>query len=507
MTTTHPTTHGESDDIPATNWKAVIVAASAIVLVALDMAIVAVALPVVGAEFDASPSVTQWVMLAYFLPMVALGIPVGRWIDRAQIRAAYFFAVSGYGVTSLVVMVAPTIETLIGSRALQGIFAALVAVLGFPVIATSVRAEHRGRAMGVILTFIPLSGMVGPALGGTLAENYGWRPIFAVSLPIVLLAMWLGHRAIPSGARGQVALPIPDRHLVSEALVLGGAVGALMLGLTLLGENPGQAAFPAALGAFTVLAAAAWTRLPASRPVTAFLRQPRVGLMVVSLMFMTSGFAATNFLMPYFFIEIFQRSATMAGLVLLALGLAMATISPLAGVLADRYGYWPVLLTGGMITLSGAMGIFLLGTDPHPLDVAWRLALIGTGQGLFAGPISAAILASASRSMAGTAGGVSSLFRTLGFSLGPALGALAWSLSGGGTTALRTGALLLVALATLASATVMALRTSRSSRPGSGHDGSSDEPDPATTDSGPGTPPGVHTDPPPAAARPAARNG
>jgi MFS family permease len=125
-------------------------------------------------------------------------------------------------------------------------------------------------------------------------------------------------------------------------------------------------------------------------------------------------------------------------------------------------GPLPLLLAGAAATLAGVLGLALLDADPDAVDVAWRLALVGVGQGLFAGPNSAAILAATPRSMAGTAGGVTALFRTLGFSIGPALGALTWSVTGGGGVAFQTGTVTLVVLASgVVVAAVLALLFSR----------------------------------------------
>lgn len=150
---------------------------------------------------------------------------------------------------------------------------------------------------------------------------------------------------------------------------------------------------------------------------------------------------------PYLFAEVLRRPPSSAGLVLLAFAGAMAVTSPLAGAVADRIGTAAPLLAGGVVTLAGMAGLATLGAEPHPADLAWRLALIGIGHGLFAGPNSAAILAATPPDMVATAGGVTALFRTLGLTLGPAIGAMSWSFTAGGAAGFRAGALALVVAA------------------------------------------------------------
>jgi MFS transporter, DHA2 family, multidrug resistance protein len=103
-----------------TCWLPIAGLGLALLMVTLDMTIVAVALPVIGRDLHAPPQHTQWVMLAYFLPTVALAIPAGRWIDDAGPRAAFLFAVLGFGVSSALAAAAPALWAIVAARAVQG---------------------------------------------------------------------------------------------------------------------------------------------------------------------------------------------------------------------------------------------------------------------------------------------------------------------------------------------------------------------------------------------------
>jgi DHA2 family multidrug resistance protein-like MFS transporter len=163
----------------------------------------------------------------------------------------------------------------------------------------------------------------------------------------------------------------------------------------------------------------------------------------------------TFFLVPYLFSEVLHRSADVTGLVLLASAAGMAALSPLAGWLADRVGAARVAFAGGLVILGGTVDLLLLGDQAQPVDVAWRLAVLGIGNGLLTGPVHALILAATPPGMAATAGGVSALFRTLGLSVGPAVGALAWTVTGGGLAGFRGGVVVITAT-TLAGPAVIA---------------------------------------------------
>jgi len=454
-TSTRPVT-----DLPRTRWGAVLAVSLAIVLAALDLTIVAVALPLIGTDLAAPPAVTQWVLLAYFLPMTALGIPGGRWMDRAGLRPAFAFAVAGFGVASVLIAMAPTMALLLTGRVLQGAFGSLISILGFPIVAAAVRPEHRGRAMGMITTLIPVSGLIGPGLGGLLAETFGWRAVFAINIPLAVTALWLGLRTVPAGAPGRRGLPLPGLGLLRETVLLGGAVTAVFLALGMLGGELTGGAFAVPVGLAIVAAAAtvAWARLAESRPVITLTRRPAYGLPVSALLLMVTGTGATFFLVPYLFADVLHRSAQVTGAVLLASAAGMALFSPLAGLVADRVGPRPVAFAGAFVTLAGTLALLQLGADARPADVAWRLALLGIGSGLFSGPVHNLVLAATPPDMTATSGGVTALFRTFGLAIGPATGALSWSLTGGGMTGFHTGVAAITVTTVLGIAALAALR-------------------------------------------------
>ncbi len=432
-----------------TRWSAVVAVALGVVLAALDMTVVAVVLPELGADFGAGPSVTQWVLLGYSLPLVALSVPAGRWLDRAGPLPSFLLAVGGFGVASVLIAVAPTMSLLLAGRALQGVFGSLVGVAAMPLVATSVRPEHRARAMSIVLTLIPLSGVAGPAVGGVLADAYGWRSVFLINVPIVVAAMWAGARTIPARLPGRRGLPLPGGRLVREAAVLGVAATAFFLALDLLGRSEGGV-LAAVLGLVTIAAMAVWVRLPESRPVRSLLARRELALPMVALPMTTAGIAALNFLVPYFLAEVQQASPRVIGMALLTVSAGMAVFSPLAGVLADRLGNRPVTLTGAAVILGGLVALLFTDTDTTALGLVWRLALVGIGNGLFAGPNAAEILARTPTALMGTSSGITSLLRTLGFSLGPALGALAWTAATGGVNGFVGGIAIVATAASLA---------------------------------------------------------
>ncbi|MEI5099711.1 MFS transporter [Streptomyces sp. PmtG] len=429
---------------PPTRWAPVVVMALAMLMVTLELSLSAVTLPAIGDDLGVGSSGTQWVLLAYALPTAALALPAGRWSDRVDVRAVFLLAVPAIGLTSVLAALAPNLPVLIAARVLQGVAGAVLAALYMPVVAASVPPERRGRAMGYIATIMPIGSMGGSSLGGVVVDAYGWRPVFLLKIPVLIAVVWLGARLIPRGDKG---LAPPSRALVGDGVVLGAAVTALLVAFDRIDADQ-----PLASGAAAAVALAGgawWARLRTARPVLDLLRLPGVGLPVLALFLSGTFTGLSYFLLPYYVADVLDAGASLTGLAMMFFIGAVALTASLGGALADRFPQRLVGAVGAALTAAGVLSMLTLGPDAGLWDIGWRLALAGVGQALFGTPVNTGILAATPPDLVGTAGGVTNTLRTLGFTVGPAVSALAYGLAGGGTSGFHAGVVLLAVLQAL----------------------------------------------------------
>ncbi|MFD5429058.1 MFS transporter [Streptomyces sp. NPDC127084] len=414
----------------------------------LDMNIVNVALAAISGDLKVPAATAQWVVLGYQLPVVALLLPVGRWLDGPGRRAAVLGATAGFALSSALAAAAPSAGPLIGARVVQGMFGAVLFVL-MPVLAMgSVRPALRARAMSVPATLGPLGAVAGPAIGGLLLDAMGWRAVFLVKIPVCALALVVAWKAMP-GDGGRLRLPAPKALL--DALPAAAGVTVLLLALTLAaGHTPWLALAVAAVPPLWW-----WLRGPGGRSVTGVLRVPGLAPAHGAVLALATGFAATHYVIALHLQRDDGVSATATGLTVLAFPLGMGIAGPLGGRLADRYGARLVALAGAVVTTAGLCLLITLGGDWSPGDVAWRLALAGAGMGLNGGPTQALVMGAAPPERAATAGSTVQLARSLGFTLGPALATAVWGLAGTAHGA-RTG-LVMAATAAACSIPLLAL--------------------------------------------------
>ncbi|TQF06831.1 MFS transporter [Kitasatospora acidiphila] len=423
-------------------WSLVAVAGMLSFVAMLDMNIVNLALPDLSSSFGISAETAQWAVLGYQLPVVALLLPAGRWLDQVGARSALLLAVSGFALCSAAAAVSPWASWLIAARLAQGAFGAVLFVLMPVLAARSVRPQLRGRAMSVPATLGPLGAVTGPALGGLLLDHLGWRAIFLVKLPVCLAALLVAHRSAPRGGR----LRRPDRASLGDAALVGGAVAAVLLALTLSPGSPGWLLLAVAAVPLTAL----WLRRPGGRPVASVLRESGTHGVHGAVLALAAGFAAMRYALSLHLQLDDAVSATATGLTTLCFPLGMGLAGPLGGRLADRFGSRPLAAVGAGLTALGLLLLVPLDADWSLPDIAWRLALAGVGMGLYGGPVQSLVMSAVPPERIATAGSAVQLARSLGFALGPALATAAWGLGGSDTGGARAGLGLAAAAACLA---------------------------------------------------------
>ncbi|MEQ7129496.1 MFS transporter [Actinopolymorpha sp. B11F2] len=412
-------------------WWLVVAVGLAVFMAMLDMTIVGIALPNIGAEFGASPDALAWALLGYLLPLVGLTLPAGRWLDRVGKRSALVASTGGFVLASVAAGLSPNIGWLVGARVVQGCCAAVLFALGPAIAAAAVRPEARGRAFSLVATVGPLGGVTGPALGGLLVDGLGWPWTFYINLPVGLAVIGIGLAQLPA----EGVLRWPERGLIAEAALLSVAALTLLGGMS-LGASRGVGWL--LLTVVAIPPACAWQRSTGGRHVRRLLQLPGVWHPHAALLTQATSAGVVVFLIPFYLQGTLDLSATTTGLTILAFPLAALLFGPAGGVLADCWSARGTALIGVSLFALGIVATVPLSPAWTVADLAWRLALIGAGAGLFSGPNQAVAMSAAPRMLHATTGATTSLARQLGFSLGPALATTAWAVAGYSTFGMRT---------------------------------------------------------------------
>src|SRR3712207_4153940 len=428
--------------------------AVAVFMASVDMSIVNTALPAIERDFTIPTSTTEWVVLAYLLPLAGLALPSGRWLDSIGRRQALAVSLTGFAIASVAAGLAPTLAVLIGARLGQGAFGALLFALVPALAATAVHPQARGRAMGLITTLGPLGLISGPAVGGLVVEVLGWPWIFFVNAPVSALILTIGLRTLLAGA----PLRLPDRTWLTEAAVLSTAVAAVLVALS---SSASKGSAWLALTLVTVPLLLIWLRLPTSGAVRDLFRSPGEVMPHIALTSAATAVGTVFFITPYFVQRELGEPISAVGITILVFPAGMALTGPVGGFLSDWWGPRRTALLGaGLFTVGLALLVPLQDSWDLP-GLAWRLFLAGCGSGLFNAPVMAVAMSNAPRRLLATTGASTSLARTMGFALGPALATLAWSISSYEAEGMRAAMAMATAFSACSVAVLVLDRVSR----------------------------------------------
>lgn len=387
------------------------------VLAPLNSTMIVVALPEMLADLGASLTWGSWVVVSYLVAMAAVQPLGGSLGDRFGRRRLLLLGLGGFGVASLVAMLAPSVEVLVAARTAQAVTGASAIPNATALVHTLVPTEARGRAFGLIGAGIGVAAAIGPPLGGLVTGALGWRWIFALNLlvlvPAIALALRVGHpeRTAPAGRF----------DLAGSGLLLS-ALAGFALSAT-LGRVPGVP-WPAIVMLALLAATAAWAlRRHVARvasPVVDLRLLGRPGFLPAGASILFSNLTMYTILLaiPVFLAQRVGWGARDVGLLLSGMSLLMLVFGPVGGWLADRIGRRPPALAGTLIAMLGAAPlVFVSSAWPWPAFLV-PLMIVGTGIGLAGAPVQTAAMEAARADEAGQAAGLFSTMRYLGSILG-----------------------------------------------------------------------------------------
>ena len=385
----------------------------------LDGSIANIALPTIATSYHQSIAHTEWVLLAYMLVMASTLVIFGRLGDIFGQKRVYLGGFAIFAVGSLACTIAPSLSTLIAARALQGIGAAMLMSSSPAIIVHTFPASIRGRAIGLNGAAVAVGLLAGPLLGGLILHVASWRWIFAINLPISVIAFvfaaFVLHRtpgrkeAIDFLGASVLAIALFSIALAFSQAPLWGWTSPLTIGVFL----------GAVIASVIFLAIEA--RAVAPTLDLSLFRIRLFGMSTIAATMFFIALSAVVFTIPLDAQLADGYSGLQAALTLLPIFLFNIVLAPTAGALSDKIPIRILATIGASIFAIGIGTLAYIGF--HPLQHATILAMVfaGIGTTIFSQPNNNAIMSAAPAHRRGVAAGTLATARTAGQLLGTAL--------------------------------------------------------------------------------------
>ncbi len=376
-------------------------------VVFLDSTVVNVALPAIAGNLNAGLAGQQWVVEAYMLTLVSLLLVGGSLGDQFGRRRMFVAGLIAFGACSILCAVSPTVEFLIGARALQGIAGALLVPGSLAIVAATFEGAARGKAVGTWTAWTGIATVLGPAGGGALVSALSWRAIFWVNIPLIAVTAmlclhsvresrdpdafrgidWLGIGLSAAGLAGPVFALVeqPTRGWGDPVVWVSMLVGVLCFALFIVWE--------------------ARARHPMLELSLFKVRNFRIANLTTLAAY--AGLIGGLFFVGLFLQQVAGYTPLEAGLATTPVSLILFFLSPRWGKLASGTGPRLPMSLGPIVGGVGLILLMRVGSDPsYVADVLPAILVFGLGLSATVAPLTATVLDSVEERHVGIASGV-----------------------------------------------------------------------------------------------------
>ncbi|MDE2079385.1 MAG: DHA2 family efflux MFS transporter permease subunit [Patescibacteria group bacterium] len=402
-------------------WLVLMTVMVGTLLIGLDRTVVNLAVPKVIGDFGISVTTAAWIATAYIITN-AVFVPVfGKLGDLYGNRVIYVWSFVGFIVMSVLTGLSWDFSSLVAFRAVQGLVGAAIYPTAMSLIAKSfVSPKARAQALGIWSSSFAVSAIIGPLLGGYLIDNFSWRMIFYINLPIGIAGLLMTLMFLPHDRPTE-----QGRFDWFGSVLLAGAITSMVLVLD-QGQTWGWMSTASLLCYAGTIVFGFLTYVWETRhthPIIDFklFKNPTIVSVLIVSFISFGGMMGAMFLLPVFTQTFLGYDAIQTGFLFIPMGLSLPLFAPLGARLALKF-HPRYTVSFGMAV--AALAFFMLRTlDPGMsfTDFILPLALFGAGLGLGMAPLTTAATTAVPLHEVGMSSGLLNLTRNVGGAFGIAL--------------------------------------------------------------------------------------
>jgi DHA2 family multidrug resistance protein len=405
----------------ANPWAIALVVTMATFMEVLDTSIANVSLPHIAGNLSAGSDESTWVLTSYLVSN-AIILPISGWLSTIMGRKRFYMTcVALFTVSSFLCGLAPNLGMLIFFRVLQGLGGGGLAPSEQAILADTFEPAKRGIAFAIYGIAVVTAPAIGPTLGGFITDNYSWRWIFFINIPVGIISMLLTHRLVedPPYLRGQKAGRVDYVGLVLIAVGLGSLQIVLDKGQRDDWFGSHFIVVYTAIAAIGLIAALIWEWNYDHPIVELRLLKSRSFFISTCAMFMLGiVLFGTTLLLPQMLQELYGYTAQQAGMVLSPGGIAVIMLLPAVGFLISKVDARYLIALGFGITSFGLFHFSTLTLNVSFSQAVWSRVLQACGLAFLFIPIQTVAYIGMPREKSNSISGITNLARNIGGSVG-----------------------------------------------------------------------------------------
>ena len=413
-------THAPTTAPVPRRWRVLGLLAIAQAMLVIDVTVVNVALPSIGAQLGLDRAALTWVVTAYTLFFGSLLLLGGRLADVFGRRRTFLIGIGTFVVASLASGLAPDGTILVAARAAQGIGAALMSPAALSIVTTTFAGAERTRALGVWAAVGGSGAAIGVALGGLLTSGPGWQWVFFVNVPIgIVVALGVARLIAPTATTDRPRLDLAGAAAVTTMF------GALLIGLINAGDDGWTAPttiVPLAVALGAGIAFALIERLVAN-PLVRLDRLAEAPLPGSLLMLLgAAGLLAGGFFLNTMYLQgVLGLTAFETGAAFIPVAVAIVVGAQAAAHVLGRLGARAVGTVGFAIAAVGMLLLARIPVEGNVVDVLPGFAASAFGLGMVFVTGTTSAFSRVAHEDAGLVSGVTNTAHELGFAIGVAV--------------------------------------------------------------------------------------
>ncbi len=369
-----------------------------------------IALPSIGKEFSLDAVSLNWLATAFILAAAVFLVPLGKLADIYGIKKVYATGMITFMLASLFASLSCSSAMLMSFLLLEGLGGAMLFSTGAAILTSVFPPSERGKSLGFSAASVYIGISVGPALGGFLTQNFGWRSVFIIGVIPAAIASFL----IFWKLKGEWAGAKGEKFDLIGSFIYGGTIVATMFGFSHL---QGIDRIFVVLGGICGLITFVIWEMKVSNPVF------DVRLLITNKVFAWSNLTAlinysatfgTGFLLSLYLQHVQGLEPQDAGLIMVCQPIVMAIFSPFAGRFSDKIEP-RIMASFGMALVVIGLTFFIFLTDETSLIyIIIGLSILGLGFAFFSSPNTNAIMSSVEKKLYAVAASVVSTMRVMG---------------------------------------------------------------------------------------------